>query len=673
MRVRASGLAIVLLQLGAGFALAQEGEAPVEVRVESLFGDELLFPNGHAEVVVILANRSRADFSGDVRVEIQDWQQPDEVYRVRVDLPARAERRVQVPVYLRQNGTQVRAVYEAAGRRFRSLPLTVGFNGAAEGIVVLADPPRVRSALLDLTDEQAEPGTTYVRSVEVPVGVVATDADTGDFLAPTSVVGWRGVKLLVASAPDLERLTPPQQAVLRDWLRVGGDLLVFPRTPEDLRGPLLRSLVGEVQWAEGPAVAVPGYEVAVPPEAQGRSFSLGANSAGRLEAFGASFPVGFGRVFLASYDGASEPFTDAIETRRTAASILRRARRPGEDRPLFTFGGADDSSLEWLGGMQSFRILRSALDPNESFRPALVLVALVLLVYVLLVGPINFSYVTKKNRPLLVLLTTPAAAAACLLVLLLVGYVGKGATLRYRAASLLELVEGEAEGPRRSYLGLFLARPTTFDLPAAPRGVTRLLFEGGTHRPVVRREGDAVSLVGLQGALWETLFVREETLQSLGGAVAFDRSDRNLTRVRNESGTPLEGAVVVDGVGGVYPVGDIPAGGSAAIAGSPTLSLRADNPTFYGPQDPHLVGMAEAMGLGPEARPALRGLVQAAGGAMVTGLPTLWARLPSTGEEVAGRFGPESELHLVRIVPRVPGAPVSTRWGGAPAGQEGVR
>ncbi len=664
--MRGLPITFALLQLSVGYALAQQDEAPVEVLVQGLFGDDLLLPDGYAELVVTLTSRSRRDLSGELRVEVKDWQNPTEVYQLRVDLPARSERRVQVPVYLRQSGAEVRAIY-TAGAEFRSQMLTVGYNGAREGLVVLADPPRLRGALLDLIDEQADLSAPYHHGMDLSVGVVTSDPETGDPIAPTSVVGWRGVSLAVASAPDLERLTPPQQQALRDWLRVGGELLVFPRTPEDIRAPLLRTLVGPVEWSEGPTVAVNDYERMVPPAAQGRGFSLPSGSLGRFEPFGASFPVGFGRVFLASYNGANEPLVDAPETRRTIDSILHRDRGFGQE-PMFVFGGADDSSGGLHGSVASFHQLRRALDPNESFRPALLLVALVLVVYILVVGPVNFAYVARKNRPLLALLTTPAVAAIFLLLLLFFGYLGKGTTMRYRAASLLELVEGDGEGPRRQYLALFLVRPTTFDLPAARRGATRLLFEGRLRRPLVQRAGDEVTLRGLRGTLWDTLFVREEAIASIQGRVVFERNGQNLAMVRNESGTPLEGAVVIDPAGGVYPVGDVPAGGTARIAGSPTLTLRGDVPSFYGSRDPELLGLAQAMGLPPKAARALGGLAEAAGCAMVADLPTLWARVPSSERPIAGRFVPESELHLVRVIPRVEGAPISIDGGGSGVG-----
>ncbi len=646
-----AALLLLVTTVPASLAKGQNPEdLPVDVRVEGLFGDWLP-ADECTEVLVTLHNRSGRSFRGDLLVDARDWQYPNAVHRLEVDLPAAAERRFQVPLAIR--GTDVRARYQAEHLLGRDhLPLDY-LGGRIPGVVVFSDPPRLRAALGDLSYPSDDP-YGGVRMQPVPMGEVGFDPATGDPVAPTSAVGWGGVKLLVASAPAFERLTLPQQEALRDWVRVGGGVLVFPRTPEDLHGPLLRSFTGAVEWTEG--FQFPDHELLVPPSAQGRGFVLPPGSSGRLEAFGASFPWGFGRIFLASYDGAERPLAETIETRRLVTSVLRSPRND----PLFRFGGGDDS-LQW-GGTGSFHELRKALDPNESFRPALLLVGLVLLVYVFVVGPLNFRYVAKKNRPLLALVTTPAAALGFFLLLLAVGYIGKGTSMRYRAVSLFELTEGDAEGPERRYLGLFLTRSATFDMPSARRGVTRLL-EGGTHRLTVLHRGDETVLEGLQGTLWETLFVREETIASLGGGgIVFERRGRNLAAVRNDSSTPLEGAVVVDMQGGVYPVGDVPAGATVAIAGSPELTLPTHEHALLGPADPKLLALTETMGLPPGAVEGFYGLLVAAGSGLSSDVPVLWARLPVRGGEVAGRFALESELRLLRVVPRVESAAISVQW-----------
>lgn len=669
-RTRRGALVIAIAAIVSSTAIAtparaQDPTEPIELSVEGLFGPELLLPQRHVPLRVRARNRLAVPVRGAIVVSSADWQSRPERHRVEIDLPARTERTTQLTVYARDGGSMT-VDFEIDGRRATRQYVSFAYDGAREGIVVLADPPRLRGSILDLqvNQEQAYGGT---RVVNVPVGVVGFDPQSGDPLAPLDVLGWNAVGLVVASAPTLERLTGPQRDALLAWIRGGGELLVFPRTPEDLRAPFLDSLV-DLAWIDD--VAVRDHFAFVPEGARGKGL-VGADTPlgrrARVEGYGASTKVGFGRVHVATYDGTAPPFVDATEVRRLVSSIVGLPTTRGVERPLFAFGGADDVVDEWSGNWM-FQPLRSVLDPNESFRPALGLVAIVLLLYVIFVGPVSFTWIAKKNRPTLALVTTPVAATACLLLLLGVGYVGKGTTMRYRSVSLLELAEGEAIGLERRYLGLFLTRPTTFDLPMPDVGTTRLLPESANRSVEIRAQGEGLVLGDLQGGLWETIFLREEQLTGLGGPIVFERSEAHLVAVRNESRVALHGAFVLDSTGGLYRVGEVPPGARVEIAPAPGLNVGYDNPTFYGDSDPELRSVVNELGLPPDEREAIFGLTQVAGGSLVSAYPALYARIDATGPAMlAEEFVREQELRLVRVVPYVEGPAVHPKWDqGAP-------
>ena len=110
--------------------------------------------------------------------------------------------------------------------------------------------------------------------------------------------------------------------------------------------------------------------------------------------------------------------------------------------------------------------------------------------------------------------------------------------------------------------------------------------------------------------------------------------------------------------------GDVPPGGRAPVAGTPTQSLGMDTPMFWGENDATLRAVTRLLGVDPERRKAVFGLVQNMGGTLVGPLPTLYARVEVPGEMLAGRFVPEMELRFVRVVPYVEGGPVPVRWEG---------
>lgn len=637
-------LAALACSLAARPAIAQDdASAPVAVDAVGLFGPELHLPARHIPVRVTVRNRTAAPLRGRVIVESSDWRERSERHGVALDLPPRGERTVELTVLARESGTLV-AGFELGGRRVASRHLSIAYNAAAEGLVVLADPPRIRGSLLDVQTEQfVRHGGTSI--VNMPVGVISFDATSGEPLAPTRASGWHAARLVVASAPTLERLSPTQRDALFDWLRGGGELVVFLRSPEDLRAPAMQAMA-PLTWRPDDD---PTPSALVPAGAPAARIVASTDRAEPRE-YGISVPVGFGRVEVVRYDGTAPPYVDAPETRRLVEQIAGRPRRAGAELPMFR-PGAPESFDDWSGGW-TFRPVRSYLDPNESFRPALGFVAILLLLYVIVVGPLNFSWVARKNRPTLALITTPIAAFVCLALLLGVGYVGKGTTMRYRAVGLLELVEGEPSGPERRYLGLFLTRPATFDLAVPERGTTSLVHGVGARGLKVASYGERSIVEDLQGGLWETLFLREDRLSGLGGAVTLEREGGHLVAVRNESRVTLRGAVVLDMSGNAYVVGDVAPGARVEIARAPSEALGSTEPMFWSEHDPKVARVARLLGVPADQSGAVYGVAQLMGGSLVGPWPALYAQIdPESEAPLADRFVRERELRFVRVVP----------------------
>lgn len=665
MRLRLPAIALLsgalLLPVGGAQAQTVQGRL-ASIEVHGLFGDDLPFHDAFAPLLVQVQNHTDRTFRGEVVVEARQWQGPPQTHRIPLDLPPHASRRVTLDVFF-TGATTTRAQYVVDGERIASTDFTPGYAPADQAIVVLADPPRLRAALLDLEVDQTAPPDPYggggsTTTVRMPVGAVPLDPATGDPILPTQAVGWSTTALVVASAPDLARIGPAEQRALTDWLRTGGQLLVFLRTDGDLREPFLRSLAGDVEKYQDE----PGSDarLLVPEGARG-TYLRGGDADFRTEAYGGSRRLGFGRVHVAAYDGASPPYVEAIETRALVRSIAGMRRQWGVERPLLPFGRRGDAmGTNWWDGTPAFSVLRAALDPNEVYRPALGLVAVVLLLYVIVVGPVNFAFVAKRNRPTLALATTPVAACGCLAVMLGVGYIGKGTTMRYRAVEVVELAEGDSAGPARRYSGLFLTRPATFDLESPERGIASIVrLPSADLAPVVDHGGDRPVLRGARGRLWETIFVREDRIADLGGGIHFDRSGQRLAGVRNDSGVTLRGAVVVDGGGPVYRVGTVPPGGRAAIAQVSEMSMGTD-PVFWGEEDPQFRQLAAMMGLSRDEHRVLDGASKLLGGTLsVPETPVLYGWVEVEGrDEVAGTFAREMDLQLVRVVPRVEAARV---------------
>src|SRR5262249_39605207 len=119
-----------------------------------------------------------------------------------------------------------------------------------------------------------------------------------------------------------------------------------------------------------------------------------------------------------------------------------------------------------------------------------------------------------------------------------------------------------------------------FDVPSPADGVVTMVSGTGTDvPPTVDHSVDPPRLHAMRGRLWETLFLREDRIEELGGGITLTREDRLLTYVENHTPYTLRGGIVVDGTGGVYQVGDVSAGGRARIAR--TISHTIPLPSSY--------------------------------------------------------------------------------------------
>ncbi|MGE0788975.1 MAG: hypothetical protein AB7S26_25105 [Sandaracinaceae bacterium] len=637
---RAAGLALALAVLGALASVAEaQNDLPVQIEVESVFGPEVFLAEGWSTVLVSLENHSRTDMRGELSLEVSDYASPTMRRTAPLDLPGGERRHMLLPAFVAGGAQTVSAVYTVEGTVRGRGSASPQYSGGALSVVVFQDPPRLRGALLDLdVFEQSEYGPRQMRA---PVGAVRFDPASSDPILPESALGYSTVFLLVAHAPALSRASAIQRRALEDWLRAGGRLIVFPRSSDDVADPYLVSLVGRATPMG--RTEPPGALVA--PETPG--YALECDASQVRETFGCSRAYGLGHVYVASYDGTTPSAIESGAPRELVRSIWAT---PASVRSALPLGRGENAiSLFGIEPGNLPHALREVLDPNEGFRPALFLVAIVLLVYVILVGPVNFSYVQRRGRPTLALLTTPAAAIVCVLTLLAVGYVGKGARMRYRRLDLIELHEGETRGAGRRITAYFSTRPGAFDLdPSAHDGglVTRL---GGSaaQGPLYQHETDGVHLRDFRSGLWETIFMRDERFVQLDGPVTFTRSDGgDLREVVNRTGRRLQHAFIVDTTGAVFVIGDVAPSGTGAIPATTTTTVTRGSPAGS--------WLGRALGLGEEERELANGMTALMSDSFVPHeAPVLYAILDPESSRLGDRFAPERDARWIRVTPIV--------------------
>jgi hypothetical protein len=626
---------------------------PVDLAADGIFGHDAFLSGGYATILVRATNRTASALQGEVVVEARTWDQLVSVHRVALDLPAREGRTTTLTAPAFEDGLSFVVTYAAGGNDLASTSIALSYSGSARPIVVLDDPPRLRGPLVgthvSLIDTSGYYGS---RDVEVPIGVATTDARSGDLLLPDSAAGWSNVLVAVGTISTLGRAGEPELAALESWIRAGGHLVVMPTRSADLDHPFVRRTVGALTRSDatqaglGPILGIAEAPLVCPREAT-------------REVFGCQVRVGFGTVWVTDFDLSEATVVNRTETQEIFRAIARSVAA-GDDRvhPYLPFArGVDRPAEPWMSG-PNVSVVRSALDPNEGYRPALVLVGIVLLAYVLLVGPVNFTIVERRKQPTLALVTTPALALICVAATFFVGYVGKGVLMRYRRVELVDVVDGSESGVSRRYTGYFYTRPAAVDVDLAPHAVAMRMGSGGAgDGPVVREGAERRTLETMRAGLWETAFVREDDTPALGGAVRFELEGSRIARVRNDMPIAIHGAFMTDLAGGVYAIGEIAPGSVADVPTTATSYLPVgDRPSgeYWSGGDAFL----GTLGYQSDARNAVTALMGMSTEAPSAGiLPLLYGRLdPADPPAATPAFERELDVRILRVVPRMQGS-----------------
>lgn len=632
-------LALLFVLALPGLASAQ---LPVRIELHSLYFDQPMGASELMPLVVQAVNLGDETYEGELLLRAEMGIGGGVSATRQISLSPRETREVVLGVPTNV-GYAWKAEYRVRGRVYGRGRVTVGsrYRTGLHDVVTLSQNSGLRAALIEL--DTASGGTH-----EVTVGSVRRDARTGDALAPTHAMHWRPATEIVAEAEELEQLSPEQQRALVRALRMGGRLVVFPGAREDIQRPFLRSLIGPARWTD--RSPDPSFVHSAPRGGHGESddqsgyrpvflVPLGEDGRVRSESYGGSARVGFGSVYVASFP-VNTALLEQREVQRLVAYLFDQPRVAGEDSPLI-FG---HDQPEFLNAHST--MFADYLDPNHTYGPALGLVAILLFIYVIVVGPVNFRLIEKKNRPVLALVTTPIIALVFFLAMMAVGFVGKGVTMRSRSLTLTELVAGETEGIEFARFTTFLTRPYEFELSEPADGFLVLTNAGSPAPPLISHDTTPPTHTRLRGGLWDTLYFAQVRPRELSGTIRF-RHDAagNVVEVENATSEELRDAVIHLPLSGLVSLGNMAPGARTPVDASHAIAVS------------HLPSnVADAVfTANPLRRTAAEALLATATQAgHYVQRAALFASLPDRDETIAGVFGSERELNLLRVVDAPP-------------------
>ncbi len=583
--LRSMYFALLLLLAGRGVAAAQSGRpsAPTEevIRLSAapVFGSDATAGRGFVELVARVENRSAAKIDGVLRIVEETYGRGTEhvLGTARLSIAPGATVRIHLPVLTDTYGGSIAAEVHDGGEKLLAHSGITMLRGDDVLLVDLHEPSR-----LNQLRNWALPSARYGTRHTLSVGSASVDRATGDWILPRHEAGYAAAAVVLMGTDSLAHIGDTELRALVDWVAAGGTLALTVARPEDLRNPRLTRLVdGAVvrdDTVVGNVFAYPTssrsdsmtypYEdesdLAAPTGGSGKGASgrvrdtvyatrtdpslLTGYAGGNLRPtdFGASATYGIGQVLFLAFDPTTKTLVDDAWTQGRMVELVRRAH----DRRRV-------AALQY-GHVQHENYvnddLRRSLDPNENFRPALAISAVLIVIYSIVLGPVLFGQARKRGKLFAPLVFAPAISAVAFFAIVLTGLAMRGWNGGSRRVALVELGAGMRHGHIMTLRGFFTGGATAMAIAPEDRASTvDLGLNVKDAAPDARLAvGDnGMTLVGVRSRPWSTLLVRDLGTTSDYGSVSMQFAGSDLA-IRNDTPYALRDVVVHNPTSGEF-------------------------------------------------------------------------------------------------------------------------
>ncbi len=448
-KVLAVTLFLVSLLAGGGATALAQGQEPVRMEVKAPFGGHFV-PTTGLQLLVRLENNG-PDLEGEVVV--QPTHSPTVRYVAPVSLPHLSRKEVPIlvgPQHLVQYGQPgqfvVRLLVEGRVRAETRVSLKELSQNVRIGLWVQDRAP--------LSFLGAGGKTGQMRDL-VPV----EPADIPETFWPLHTVN-----VLLLAGVDTGVLTPAQRQALALWVQTGGHLIVCGGPAADLTlAGLPSDLLPVTLQGEATLEAVPALEAYVhEPIPPGGPYLLS-----RVAAAGEDVLLAEGTLPLI----VSRPYGSGRVTFLALSPDLAPLRSWAGNEALWyrLIEIASVGSL-WQGGLWvDTTPLFWALPDMIEWKPISVLsVGILLLVYILLVGPVNYLFLRRKQRLEWAWVTIPALTILFALAVYGAGLLSRGAERSLAIISVVRMPSGGQMATVSSYAALFSPRSQRYTITADP-------------------------------------------------------------------------------------------------------------------------------------------------------------------------------------------------------------
>lgn len=393
------------------FILPQTPLAAPQISIETEAGIQNKVKYEKGLPVRITLSNSGTDFSGDLVIDYSETYNLGAGLAVPVELAAGETKTVQVAIpgltdMYTMNGTQAQMIYlyEDGWKDGKA----VDFKGSKTIKANFFDPNALFIATLTDNSDRLialkELGAKGNNAVEV-----FHLNQLEQFTLPREATGWEFIDYLLIDEFAYGDLPEGVQEAIMQWVREGGNIVVGSTENMQLAmGNLTEYLplkLGAPQQAAIPALKepVPAFEAALAEGAQGLMEANGQVLAGRM-------PIGSGTLTQTSFSLGDNPVSGQEAYPAVMQSFFKN---PTANQAAMNYG-------QPLKEVISFEI-GSVNELFESFQVSKVLIVSIILIYILLIVPILYIVLKKKDKREYAWFIIPVAAILASVGLFAVG------------------------------------------------------------------------------------------------------------------------------------------------------------------------------------------------------------------------------------------------------------
>ncbi len=380
-------------------------------------------------------------------------------YSTPIDLPANSEKVAFLHILARPNPPLITVeLLDTEGTRIEQATVALVYTDPQDAInIVVQDAGRGSSV-----------NTTALHSA----GRAAFDVAWGVSNIPDAAPALKAVNTLWLDGIDTNTLTTVQRSALREWVIGGGHLIVIGGPNAAANGGGLLDILP----------FVPTGAVRVNDLSTLAQFALLPNQLLQGETLIASGTVApEGRVLAASGDDpllirrgvgggtvdylTADPLLDPLSTWTGRADLWQQMIATANPRPFWTQEAVGLSSMATA----------MAILPGVELLPPVGSMALFLLAYIILIGPINYWILNRLNRRGWAWLTIPICIIAFTALAWSVGFNLRGSNITLSRIQVVQTWPDQKDAQVEQYVSILAPRRAVYSLQPPPSRLLRVL------------------------------------------------------------------------------------------------------------------------------------------------------------------------------------------------------